>query len=73
MKMIRQIERRFVGTWRDTTYERDDGSQFRVALPAQVEKEKFANHEAYECQYDEAAESSMLLSLAASHRGDDGN
>ena len=51
--------------WRDTTYERPDGSQFHVAIPATT---KMTNGYAGALVYDETAEANMLLQLAGPPR-----
>lgn len=48
------------GDWRDSTYERADGSQFRVAIPA---CHRSGQEGPYPRFYNEVAEAEMVLGL----------
>lgn len=52
------------GDWRDSTYQREDGSTFRVAIPSMVEIDKF-DGQPRRRTYNERSEHEMALRLAA--------
>lgn len=55
-----RVQRRYIGTWRETIYERADGSRFHVAIPAMTP----ANPEGpTSLHWDDGAEAEMIVAL----------
>ena len=64
------IDRRVMDDgWRDSTYKRDDGSTFRVAIPQRVEVDRYSGQPGQR-SYNERAEHEMALRLAAIDKED---